>query len=113
MAFIGVLQAFDGHFWMEYRMDFVLGSVKAHRMDDCWGVSTRAGDGAKHEWNPAKWFYASMRGAAHKMIEIELGGADDGVSVDLHELDDRIVEVCERLERQLIEATAGLEAKRA
>lgn len=92
-------------------MYFVLGNTKAHRLDDCWGVSTRAGEGAKSEWNRSKWFYATMRGAAHKMIEIELDGADPDRAAELRELEDRIVSVYQEIDKRLAEWSEKIDGK--
>lgn len=92
-------------------MQFVLGNTRARRLDDCWGVATRAGDGAKAEWNSPKWFYATMRGAAHKMIEIELDGADPEHAAELRELEERIVSVYREIDRRLDEWSEKIDGK--
>ena len=92
-------------------MQFVLGNTKAHRLDDCWGVSTRAGDGAKAEWNSPKWFYSTMRGAAHKMIEIEMGSADQDYVAELCEIEKYIVCIYQEIDRQLAEWSEKIDGK--
>lgn len=92
-------------------MQFVLGNTKAHRLDDCWGVATRNGDGAKREWGNERWYYSTMRGAAHKMIEIELDGADPEYAAELRELEERIVSVYREIDRQLAEWSEKIDKK--
>lgn len=58
-------------------MQFTTKHCRIRRFEDCWGVSTRAGEGAKKEWNDDRWFYATLQAAAHKALEIETRTGDD------------------------------------
>ena len=58
-------------------MQFPTKNCRIRKFEDCWGVSTRAGEGAKKEWNDDRWFYSTLQAAAHKVLEIETRTGDD------------------------------------
>lgn len=58
-------------------MQFQSKHVRVRRFADCWAVATRAGDNAKKEWNDDRWFYATLQGACHKALEIEMRESED------------------------------------
>ena len=58
-------------------MQYQTKHCRIRRYADCWGVATRAGDGAKKEWNDDRWYYATIQGAAHKALEVEMRESED------------------------------------
>ena len=66
-------------------MIFMTDHVKVERYADCWGVATRAADDAKgklrevdgKKWAGPTWYYATLQGACHKALEIEMRESED------------------------------------
>lgn len=65
-------------------MIFMTDHVKVERYADCWAVATRADQDAKKcrevggvKWSSPTWYYATLQGACHKALEIEMRESED------------------------------------
>lgn len=66
----------------------------------------------KGEMAPPNWFYSTIRGAAAKMVELEMAYADADEVIELKEVENRIVSIYERMRDELAKLSAEIDGKR-
>lgn len=94
-------------------MRFGTDHTECHRYADCWAVSCIQESGRhKGEMAPPNWFYSTIRGAAAKMVELEMAYADADEVIELKEVENRIVSIYERMRDELVKLSAEIDGKR-
>ena len=64
-------------------LKFVAKHTECRRFEDCWAIFCVNSKGEMSD--RASYYYATLRGAVHKMVELELAYADDEQAVELRD----------------------------
>lgn len=84
-------------------MEFHTEHVRIRHVWDCWGVSTRAGEGAKAEWLDDRWYFSSLQGAVMKALELEVALEGPDEAAPMAEVAARIDEAYARIYKAIDE----------